>query len=85
MTHGYVAHELINKNGSCGKATKSSNISSLRILSFEVYFYCEAWSQNIPMQLIDAVRRCHRPIIPIDAPNSVVNIIGECWLHDCRS
>ena len=37
------------------------------------------------MQLLDAVRHGHRPTIPIDAPNSAVNIIKECWLHDCTS
>ena len=37
---------------------------------------------NVSMQLVGAIRCRHRPIILIDAPNSVANIIKECWLHD---
>ena len=82
MTPGYLAPELISDNGSRRQSTKPSDVYSFGILSFEVYFCCEAWPPNVSMQLLDAVRRGHRPAIPNDAPNSVVNIIKECWLHD---
>ena len=82
MTPGYLAPELISDNGSHRQSTKPSDVYSFGILSFEVYFCCEAWPLNVSMQLLDAVRHGHRPAIPNDAPNSVVNIIKECWLHD---
>ena len=80
-----MAPELICEDGSRKQPTKSSDMYSFGILSFEVYFYCEAWPPNVSMQLVDAVRRGHRPTIPIDAPNSVANVIRECWLHDWSS
>ena len=83
MTPGYLAPELICDNGSRRQSTKPSDIYSFGILSFED-FCCEAWPL-VSMQLLDAVRRGHRPTIPSDAPNSVVNVIKECWLHDCTS
>jgi len=85
MTPGYVATELICKNGSCRQSTKPSDVYSFGILSFEVYFCCEAWAQNVSMQLVGAIRRGNGPTIPIDAPNSVANIIRECGLHDYTS
>ena len=85
MTPGYLAPELISDNGSRRQSTKPSDVYSFGILSFEVYFCCEAWPPNVSMQLLDAVRHGHRPTIPINAPNSVVNIIKECWLHDYTS
>ena len=85
MMPGYLAPELIGDNGSHRQSTKPSDVYSFGILSFEVYFCCEAWPPNVSMQLLEAVRHGHRPTFPIDAPNSVVNIIKECWLHDWTS
>ena len=85
MVFHNLAPELIGDNGSCRQSTKPSEAYSFGILSFEVYFCCEAWPPNVSMQLLDAVRHGHRPTFPIDAPNSVVNIIKECWLHDWTS
>ena len=85
MTPGYLAPELIGDSGSHRQSTKPSDVYSFGILTFEVYFCCEAWPPNVSMQLLDAVRHGHRPTFPIDAPNSVVNIIKECWLHDWTS
>ena len=67
MTPGYLAPELIGDNGSRRQSTKPSDVYSFGILSFEVYFCCEAWPPNVSMQLLDAVRHGHRPTFPIDA------------------
>jgi len=85
MTPGYLAPELISDNGSRRQSTKPSDVYSFGIMSFEIYICCEAWPPNVSMQLLDAVRRGHRPTILIDTSNSIVNVIKKCWLHDCTS
>ena len=49
MMPGYLAPELIGDNGSRRQSIKLSDVYSFGILSFEVYFCCEAWPPNVSM------------------------------------
>lgn len=68
MTPGYVAPELFGSTGNHLQPTTESDIYSFGILSYEIAFQREAWT-NVSIQLIDAVKQRYRPIIPIDAHN----------------
>ena len=81
MMPGYLAPELIGDVGDRLPPSKPSDIYSFGILTYEVYFCAEPWP-NVSMQLLNAIRRGHRPVIPSNAPEGIVNIIKECWQHD---
>ena len=78
MTPGYLAPELIGDVGKRLPPNKLSDMYSLGILSYEVYF-CEKPWPIISMHLLNAVRFGQRPIIPENASEGVKSIIQECW------
>ena len=78
MTPGYVAPELFGSTGNRLQPTTKSDIYSFGILSYEIAFQREAWT-NVSIQLIDAVKQGYRPIIPTDASQLLVPLITSCW------
>ena len=84
MTPGYLAPELISETGNYLHPTKASDVYSFAILAYEVAFCCDPWPK-VSMQLIDAVRRGYRPVIPNDASKFMSAVIQECWQHDSSS
>jgi len=83
MTPGYVAPELFGSTGNRLQPTTKSDIYSFGILSYEIAFQCEAWT-NVSIQLIDAVKHGYRPIIPEDASQFLVPLITSCWQGDAN-
>ena len=81
MTPGYLAPELISDVGDHLPPNKPSDIYSFGILTYEVYFCTEPWP-NVSMQLLNAVKRGHRPVIPANGSKGITSIIKECWQHD---
>ena len=63
-----VSHQII----------KPSDIYSFGILTHKVYFCTEPWP-NVSMQLLNAVKCGHQPVIPANGSEGVTSIIKECW------
>jgi len=78
MTPGYTAPELFSDDGLPPNPTKSSDIYSFGILSYEVYCCKPAWV-HVTMQLISNVKRGYRPVIPECTPLPIAKIIQDCW------
>ena len=78
MTPGYSAPELISDAGGYLDLNKASDIYSFSVLAYEVAFVREPWP-IVSMQLIDSVRRGHRPVIPDNASRFISSLIQDCW------
>ena len=81
MTPRYMAPELFTDRGICLQPTITSDIYSFEMLTYEVIFQQEPWS-NVSMQLINAVRSGFRPVIPDNSPQLITKITELCWQHD---
>ena len=78
MTPGYLAPELIGEIDYSRRPTEKSDVYSLAILIYEIFFCKEAWPV-VSMKLLSAVQSGHRPVIPDDSPQSITQLIEKCW------
>ena len=79
MTPGYLAPELIGDvNFSIMQPTTKSDVYSLAILIYEVYFLKEPWPV-VSMQFLSAIQSGHRPAIPDSAPQCIMQLLQKCW------
>ena len=58
--------------------TTISDVYSLAILIYAVYFLKEPWPV-VSVQLLSAVQSGHRPAILDSAPQCIVQLLQKCW------
>ena len=81
MTPGYLAPELIENVNFSMQPTTKSDVYSLAILIYEVFV------RNLACSIYATPQCCtkcgHRPTIPDNSPQCIVQLIQNCWKREC--